>query len=1287
MNHYYNFISIFIITIFLGAGLVFTSNAQVKINVDNERGFYDNPVTVVISSDVPDALFSYTTDGSLPPISNGQTGPLTVQIDKSTPLRIVAWKTGLDTSRKNHTYIIFSNPVDYEGNTQNAYNSTVINSLKSLPALFISMPANDFETVRSSGSGGIGQSGGNEQYEKACGVELYYPDHPRLAEFQGKGFEEEAGLRPHSWVTEKRAFRLYFKKKYGAGKLNYPALESNPWEPGQSTATKEFDKLVLRHHSNDGWEGRWGRSKEALYLRDQFARAIQYEMGGLGTRSIWTHLFINGEYYGLYSPCERPDDNWQASYLGGDDDDYLGFNHGGVINEGADETIYNAFLNPPDLSNNNNYQNYKQNLDVKQFSDFLIAAWYCLTHGHDWPVNGDRPQNYYGGNRNNPPGPTQMFIWDFEASLNWDSEVHEKFKRNSSDKDQVWIKAWFALIENEEFMMTFADRAYKHLYNDGVLTEPVSNDRLTAMSEWVKPAIEAEHWRWDPNGNIGDWQNQLNKAYTKLPTNPANLIKSLREENYYPDIDPPLYHNNGTELKVTKLQTTSGYELTMSNPNGGGTIYYTTDGTDPRQVGGAVAGNAKTYNSETLTLNESTLVLARVKNGNEWSAVHCLNIYMNNDLTPLKVTEIMYHPTVWQDVDHTALEFIELKNTSTTETLDLSGVSFVDGIEYKFPLGATLAPQTFIVLASNKEMLLKKCPGTEISGEYTGQLRNSGEWIKAATFGGDTIIKFAYSDDAPWPVEADGLGYSLVPTAPNPVGDQNSASEWTSSTDNSCGSPNADDPASDPNALITNFTSSTTGICQGQTVTFTDQTLGIQGSASYSWDFGDGANPATASTKGPHTVTYSTQGSKTVKLTVSADNGSNEISKTDLIDVAAQVDAQINGNTSLCGVPSQTFVDFGDEWKYKKGTEEASSPTDAWRNLAFDDAGWSTGASPFRYGDGSGGTVLSDMEDSYSTVFLRKQFSVTNASAINELSFEVDYDDGFMVWINGTEVLNQGGVNNPAYDDLASTQHESGTQETFTISNASQFLVDGENIIAVMMFNATLSSSDIMFNARMSFNGDDLSSTLTASGGASYKWSTGDNTESITVNPSTTTKYYVTVSNGGCSVVDSAIVAVGEAAPIIVQSGNELQVTNVNGATSYQWYLNGNSINGATNSTYTATQPGEYTVEVQLSNGCSGTSSVYNFITTVTDRPELFSHFKMYPNPTQGTLNLELESYNNGKLNIEIFNYLGERVYYSREQVNGQLRKTIQLNDFASGIYQVRLSINGQAFVSKIVKE
>ncbi len=167
-------------------------------------------------------------------------------------------------------------------------------------------------------------------------------------------------------------------------------------------------------------------------------------------------------------------------------------------------------------------------------------------------------------------------------------------------------------------------------------------------------------------------------------------------------------------------------------------------------------------------------------------------------------------------------------------------------------------------------------------------------------------------------------------------------------------------------------------------------------------------------------------------------------------------------------------------WFFFKGTAEASSPFDAWRQVAFGDSDWSSSLSPFYYGtdpyptDGNPGTDLPDMPGGYSCVFLRQEFSIVNRAAFTNLFLTAQSDDGFIAWINGVEVVR---YNMPDGDIPYNGEAPSAINEepqggapylTYDLPDPSTYLVDGVNVLAVQAFNnQPLSSSDFGFNAQL----------------------------------------------------------------------------------------------------------------------------------------------------------------------------------------------------------------------------
>lgn len=148
----------------------------------------------------------------------------------------------------------------------------------------------------------------------------------------------------------------------------------------------------------------------------------------------------------------------------------------------------------------------------------------------------------------------------------------------------------------------------------------------------------------------------------------------------------------------------------------------------------------------------------------------------------------------------------------------------------------------------------------------------------------------------------------------------------------------------------------------------------------------------------------------------------------------------------------------GDIWSYFKGY----STPDGWNGLDFDDGEWLSGPTGIGYGDGDDNTELEDMEDHYLTVYMRYEFNVDYPADVSSLIFTVDYDDGFVAFINGHEVARS--ENMPEGQNRnteANPDHEAGSPEVIDLSEHAFRLVAGENVFAIEVHNTGLSSSDL----------------------------------------------------------------------------------------------------------------------------------------------------------------------------------------------------------------------------------
>ena len=159
-------------------------------------------------------------------------------------------------------------------------------------------------------------------------------------------------------------------------------------------------------------------------------------------------------------------------------------------------------------------------------------------------------------------------------------------------------------------------------------------------------------------------------------------------------------------------------------------------------------------------------------------------------LQDLKITEIMYHPNDEGGISSSDLEFLELKNTGDA-ILNLKGVSISEAIGFSFVEDYFLLPDSFAVLVSDSNSFHIRYPNVAVAGQYSGQLANSGEELAVMVLN-DVLISFEYSDDLPWPVLADGAGFSLVPVSEGSELSEGEGGYWRNSSVIN-GSPGSDD--------------------------------------------------------------------------------------------------------------------------------------------------------------------------------------------------------------------------------------------------------------------------------------------------------------------------------------------------------------------------------------------------------------------------------------------------------------------------------------------------------------
>ncbi|HEY5914693.1 MAG TPA: lamin tail domain-containing protein, partial [Verrucomicrobiae bacterium] len=764
------------------------TGAVAAVHYSVGRGFFSHPFAVVLSVPTPGTTIRYTTDGS-PPTESSDIYTAPLAISRTTTLRAVVFGAGMLPSLPQTCTYIFTGdvihqpadptgfpitttwstygwPSDYamDQNIVNdpLYNATIENDLLALPALSIVMRTDDMFGA----ANGLYTHADNLTLEVPCSVELINPDG-------SPGFQCDAGVRMHGGGsrlrTLKHPFRLLFQGKYGPPKLDYPFFPDSP--------VTKFDQIDLRSDYNDHWTHGFDASQRARggLVRDAFFKDLHARMGAFSSHSRYVHLYINGLYWGVYNPCERPDAGFAASYLGGDKADYDAFNGTGPQLVDGTTAARNAMLslNNTNLASLSQYEQIQQYLDVPQYIDYMIGQLY----GANW--DWGTVKNWYAVRRRQPGAGFQYLYWDSERTL----EGLNDQVNVSPDNLQA------NLAKNVEYRLTFADHVQKHFFDGGALTPDSVAATWRARAAQIDRAIVGESARWGdsvPNGKVSlsplpypsyatgtpytrdeNWLGEQGRLLTNyFPFRSGVVLTQFMQAGLYPRVTAPAFSQHGGRVPA-------GFNLTMTPA--ASVIYYTTDGSDPRLYNlGTPAPSARLY-SGGIALTNNVAVKARVLSTGTWSALTEATFLIAGMGVPIRITELMYHP-----VGGEAFEFIELQNVGALP-VDMSGFSF-QNVTYIFPNGTVLAPGAVMVLSSalDPAAFALRYPGVVVAGTYGGQLSNSGERIALLDQYGRTITSVSYGTTGGWPPAADGGGYSLELINPN--GNPTDPANWRAST-------------------------------------------------------------------------------------------------------------------------------------------------------------------------------------------------------------------------------------------------------------------------------------------------------------------------------------------------------------------------------------------------------------------------------------------------------------------------------------------------------------------------
>lgn len=397
-------------------------------------------------------------------------------------------------------------------------------------------------------------------------------------------------------------------------------------------------------------------------------------------------------------------------------------------------------------------------------------------------------------------------VWDFDRALNstdgrdanprvWRSQVSD---RGTDFFNYPW---WGRMFSDPDFWQAYIDR-YQELRRGAFGTNQLFG-LVDALATEVRPAQPSEAARWPGfttprvsyESEVAALKTWLGRRVQFMDTN--FLAAPV------PDVAPG--------------KVESGTRIAWSGPPGA-TVYYTTDGTDPRAPGGGIATAARAY-SGPIAVTGPTLIRSRSRNPNHrnltgpdnppisspWSGLVDARYSTFPSATPgaLVISELNYRPAPPTAAELAArpglgrgdFAFVELLNRSS-QALDLADLRFTRGITFHFRTSSipVLAPGERLVLARNPQAFaLRYGNQVPVAGAFESNLAGSGEALQIRNGQGEAVVTLEYRDD--WYPATDGFGFTLVlrdeSTSPGPATSRPSG--WRPSS-RPGGSPGAADP-------------------------------------------------------------------------------------------------------------------------------------------------------------------------------------------------------------------------------------------------------------------------------------------------------------------------------------------------------------------------------------------------------------------------------------------------------------------------------------------------------------
>lgn len=540
-------------------------------------------------------------------------------------------------------------------------------------------------------------------------------------------------------LLPQKSLRVYADKK-----SDYSRISNVFFNNSQN----EYDQLVLRNSGQD-----WN----SLFLRDSYNSVIASRLH----KQIYAEykpiiIYINSELYGLLNLRERIEDEFLSEIFDVNDKSINFFENNGVTVRG-DYSEYSEFIKKFKDISELNISEINQIIDSDNFIDYSLLNIFSVNS--DWPSLNVKLFNTKENDRR-----FRYLINDLDITYGYGGHKQDFNKLNTILNDSVndysIVFNKFVRVEmlKEQLLTRAADLINSVFRPDNMKFV------LDSLANQIREYIPLQQQRWEES--CVDWENKIDNMKVFLNERP---IYFMRNFNFY------LNDNKGlSEFSLTTYPPNSGTfkvnTISVDTSEWSGRYFQTL----PITITAVPKHGWKFVKWNHDSLGTNTIITTTLPETIELEA-----IYEETNPSEIEraivINEIMYNADTEQDTK----DWIELYNAGT-KSVNLKNWSLLDEddthIRFVINEDYQIQPKEFVILTKELEEFEEVISiKNKIFGDFDFGLGGN-DIVRLIDENGVTHDLVNYDNDTPWPIGADGTGYTIELI--NPTLDNNIGSNW-----------------------------------------------------------------------------------------------------------------------------------------------------------------------------------------------------------------------------------------------------------------------------------------------------------------------------------------------------------------------------------------------------------------------------------------------------------------------------------------------------------------------------